>query len=332
MSTTESQPRSGSLPAPSSASPFAQTSTLVLLGFAAVYIIWGSTYFAIRVGVESVPPLLLAGMRHLGFGLLFYPILRWKTVVKPTWEHWRTAAITGFLLLFVGNGGVCIAEQTVPSGVAALLVATVSLWMVIVDWLRPGGVRPVARVLAGLVLGFAGLALLVGPKNLGGSERINPTGVMILLVASFAWSCGSLYSKHGALPSPLLGAAMQCLCGGITLCVVGFLTGETKSFHLANVTTRSWIAVAYLVFFGSMMGFTAYVYILKKSTATRVATYAFVNPVVALLLGWLFGGESVGLRTILAAGVILGAVILVITAPRRIASPATVGAVNPAEA
>jgi drug/metabolite transporter (DMT)-like permease len=316
MSTTEIQPWSRNNPSEKPKERL-RAPTLVLLGFAAVYLIWGSTYFAIRVGVESVPPLLLAGMRHLGFGLMFYPILRWKSAVKPTWEHWRTAAITGFLLLFVGNGGVCVAEQTVPSGVTALLVATVSLWMVIVDWLRPGGVRPVPRVLVGLVLGFAGLALLVGPKNLGGSDRVSPGGVALLLVASFAWACGSLYSKHGALPSPLLGAAMQSLCGGVTLVVVGFFTGEARYFHLAAVTGRSWVAVAYLVFFGSMMGFTAYVYILKKSTATRVATYAFVNPVVALLLGWLFAGEAIGLRTGLAAGVILGAVVLVITAPKR---------------
>jgi drug/metabolite transporter (DMT)-like permease len=317
MSTTGTQLPSTSQVGARSEQNASRTPSLVLLGFAAVYIIWGSTYFAIRVGVESVPPLLLAGMRHLGFGLLFYPIFRLKSPVKPSWEHWINAAITGFLLLFVGNGGVCIAEQTVPSGVAALLVATVSLWIVIVDWLRPGGIRPVARVLAGLALGFAGLALLVGPKNLGGSDRISPSGVAILLIASFAWSCGSLYSKHAALPSPLLGAAMQSLCGGVTLAVVAFLTGETRSFHFAAVTTRSWLAVSYLVFFGSMMGFTAYVYILKKSTATRVATYAFVNPVVALFLGWMFAGEAITLRTGLAAGVILAAVILVITAPKR---------------
>jgi drug/metabolite transporter (DMT)-like permease len=295
-----------------------RTSTLVLLGFASVYIIWGSTYLAIRVGVESFPPLLLAGSRHLIFGLLFYPLLRWKTGIRPTQEHWLTAAITGFLMLFVGNGGVCVAEQTVPSGVAALLVATVSLWMVIVDWLRPGGVRPVARVLAGLLLGFSGLALLVGPKDLGGSSRVSPTGTAILLIASFAWACGSLYCKHGGLPSSaLLGAAMQGLCGGIILWVAGVFAGELHGLHLAAVSTRSWVALGYLVFFGSMMGFTAYVYVLKNSTATRVATYAFVNPVVALLLGWLLAGESITLRTALAAAVILAAVLLVITAPHR---------------
>jgi drug/metabolite transporter (DMT)-like permease len=291
---------------------------VVLVAFAAVYLIWGSTYLAIRIAVESFPPLLVAGLRHLLFGLLFYPVLRWKTGIRPTLAHWRTAGITGFLLLFAGNGGVCVAEQTVPSGVTALLVATVSLWMVLIDWLRPGGTRPLARVLVSLVLGFAGLALLVGPKNLGGAERVSPAGVAILLVASLAWASGSLYSKHGSLPSsPLLGAAMQSLCGGIALWIVGFFSGEVHSLHLAAVSTRSWLAIAYLVFCGSMMGFTAYVYILKTSTATRVATYAFVNPVVALLLGWLVVGEPITVRTILAAAVILAAVLLVITAPHR---------------
>jgi len=291
---------------------------LILVAFAAVYLIWGSTYLAIRVGVESFPPLLLAGSRHLVFGVVFYPFLRWQTGIRPTLAHWRAAIFTGFLLLFVGNGGVCVAEQTVPSGVTALLVATVSLWMVLVDWLRPGGVRPVARVLLGLLLGFAGLALLVGPKDLGGSARINPVGVAILVVASFAWACGSLYSKHGEMPSsPLLGAAMQSLAGGVTLWIGGMVSGETRMLHLAAVSTRSWMALAYLLFFGSMMGFTAYIYILKHSTATRVSTYAFVNPVVALFLGWLLLGESITLRTILAAGVILAAVLLVITAPHR---------------
>ncbi len=234
--------------------------------------------------------------------------------------------MSGFLLLFVGNGGVCVAEQTVPSGVTALLVATVSLWMVLVDWLRPGGVRPSSRVLVGLLLGFTGLALLVGPKDLGGSARINPVGVAILLVASLAWACGSLYSKHGGMPSsPLLGAAMQSLAGGVTLWIAGIVTGESRALHLAAVSTRSWIAMAYLIFFGSMMGFTAYIYILKHSTATRVSTYAFVNPVVALFLGWLLLNESITLRTILAAAVILAAVLLVITAPHRqaIQTPAT---------
>jgi drug/metabolite transporter (DMT)-like permease len=318
MVTTITRPPIKSSPKPPHSPDSSASPTLVVVAFAAVYLIWGSTYLAIRVGIESFPPLLLAGARHLIFGLVFYPLLRWQTGIRPTLAHWRTAGVTGLLLLLLGNGGVCLAEQTVPSGVAALLVATVSLWMVLVDWLRPGGVRPVARVLMGLVLGFAGLALLVGPKDFDGSARVNPVGVGILVVASFAWACGSLYSKHGQMPSsPLLGVAMQSLSGGVALWIAGFISGETKVLHLAAISTRSWIALAYLIFFGSLMGFTAYLFILKHSTATRVATYAFVNPVVALFLGWLFVGEPVTARTTLAAAVILAAVLLVITAPHR---------------
>jgi drug/metabolite transporter (DMT)-like permease len=292
---------------------------MVLLGFAAVYIVWGSTYLGIRVGVESFPPLILAGLRHLIAGLVLYPIFRWKTGIRPTAAHWRTAAIAGFLLLFVGNGGVCWAEQTVPSGIAALLVATVSLWLVIVDWLRPGGIRPVPRVVAGLLLGFAGLILLVGPAHLGGSGRVDPRGAGALVFASFAWACGSLYSKHGGMPSSaMLGVAMQSLAGGITLLIASLLTGEFHALHFAAISLRSWLALGYLIVFGSGIGLSAYIYILQKSTAARVGTYAFVNPVVALFLGWLLIGETITLRTVLAAAVILTAVILVITAPHPV--------------
>ena len=291
---------------------------MLLAAFAAVYLIWGSTYLAIRIGVESFPPLMLAGLRHFTVGIL-YPIIRWKSGIRPTGSHWRTAAVTGFLLLFVGNGGVSWAEQTVPSGVTALLVATVSLWLVIVDWLRPGGMRPVRRVVLGLFLGFGGMVLLVGPAHLGNSGRVDPRGAAVLAIASFGWACGSIYSKHGGMPSSaMLGVAMQSFAGGLVLLVVGYLTGEFQHFHFVAVSARSWVALAYLIVFGSGIGFTAYLYILHKSTAARVATYAFVNPIVALFLGWFVAGETVSLRTIIAAIVILTAVILVITAPHRV--------------
>jgi drug/metabolite transporter (DMT)-like permease len=307
--------------------------TLVLVAFAAVYLVWGSTYLAIRIGVESFPPLLLAGSRHLLAGLILFPIMRWRSGIRPTMTHWRTAVVTGFLLLFVGNGGVSWAELTVPSGVTALLVATVSLWLVIVDWLRPGGTRPVLRVAAGIFLGFAGLALLVGPAHLGGSGRIEPIGAGVLVVASLSWACGSLYSKHGAMPSsPLLGVAMQSLAGGVILWIVGFFIGEFESFHFAAITMRSWFAMGYLIVFGSGIGLTAYLYILNQSTAARVATYAFVNPVVALFLGWLILGETITLRTALAAAVILTAVVLVITAPHRAPTLAQEVSAAPGEA
>jgi drug/metabolite transporter (DMT)-like permease len=327
MATTEnrtSDTPSAALATPAHDPHASSNPTILLAAFAAVYVIWGSTFLAIRIGDESFPPLLVAGIRHLTFGLIAFPILLWKTKARPTWAEWRSTTVTGFLLLAVGNGGVCLAEERVPSGIAALLVATVSLWMVIIDWLRPNGVRPVPRVLVGLVLGFAGLSLLVGPRELGGSGRIDPIGVAILGVGSFAWACGSIYAKHGKMPSsPLMASAMQSLTGGAILWIVGGLTGEIRSLHLAAVSSRSWIAITYLIFFGSMIGFSSYLYILKHSTATRVATYAFVNPIVALFLGWLLLHEAITLRTILASAVILAAVLLVITAPHRKTSKAT---------
>ncbi len=283
-----------------------------------MYVLWGATFFAMRIGVESFPPLILAGMRHFSVGLVLYPLLRWRTRIRPTAEQWRTAAVTGVLLLSVGNGGVCWAEQTVPSGIAALLVATVTLWMVIVDWLRPGGHRPSARILFGIVMGFAGMVILIGPARLGLPGRVDPIGAGVLIAASLAWACGSLYSKHGALPgSPMLGVAMQGLCGGAALWIMALCSGEVARFHPAAAPLRAWMAVGYLMLFGSCIGFTAYLYILKKSTAARVGTYAFVNPIVALIIGWVLGGEALSPRTLLAATVILTAVVLVITAPHR---------------
>ncbi len=290
----------------------------IYLAFAAIYVLWGSTYLAMRIGIETISPLLLAGTRHLVTGLILYPFLRVRTGIRPSAAHWGTAAVTGILLLFVGNGGVCWAEQFVPSGLTALLVAMVALWLVVIEWLRPGGTRPTGRVAAGIVLGFAGLVLLVGPARLGGSGRVDPIGAGVLVIASFSWACGSLYSKHGKMPSsPLLGAAMQSLAGGAVLWGVGLLAGEWRGVHLANVSLRSWLGLGYLIIFGSCLGFTAYIYLLKHSTPARVGTYAFVNPVVALFLGWALAGEPQTLRTGLAAAIILTAVCLVITAPHR---------------
>src|SRR6266699_1442630 len=232
------------------------TTTLVLLAFAAVYFVWGSTYLAIRIGIESFPPLILAGLRHTIVGLLLYPILRSKTGIKPTAANWRTAFVTG--------------------------------------------------------------ALLLGPARLGGSERVDPRGAAVLVFASLAWACGSLYSKHGGMPSSaILGVAMQSFAGGVILLIAGLFFGEFRELHLGAISLRSWLALGYLIVFGSGIGVSAYIYILQKSTAARVATYAFVNPVVALFLGWLIAGETISLRTVVAAVVILTAVVLVITAPHR---------------
>ena len=334
MSRPNDNPNGKSVSARAGARPAEQSTTtgFLILNFAAVYLLWGSTFYAMKVGVESFPPLLLAGTRHLAVGLL-YPFLRWKTGARPTMRQWKTAAVSGVLLLCVGNGGVCWAEQTVPSGIAALLVATVTLWMVIVDWLRPGGHKPSGRILFGVVLGFAGMAILVGPSRIGASGRMDPVGAAVLVVASLAWAVGSLWSKHGELPSsPLLGVTMQGLCGGAALWISGLFSGEVAKFHPTAISARSWTAVGYLFVFGSCIGFSAYLFILKKSTAARVGTYAFVNPLVALFIGWLLAGEALSQRTLLAAAVILTAVVLVITAPHRTPSEAEDALPAPGEA
>ena len=289
----------------------------LLAAFAAVYIIWGSTYLAIRFAVETLPPLLMAGARFAVSGaiLLLFSRLR-SPDIRPTRLDWRTGVVSGMLLLLGGNGGVVWAEQRVPSGIAALLVAVVPLWMVLLDWMRPAGRRPPALVFAGLTLGLVGLALLVGPDALRGQGGIDIAGAVVLMLASLSWAAGSLYIKHAPRASTgLNGAAVQMLAGGGLLVVAGTLSGELARLDLANASSRSILGFVYLVTFGSLIGFTAYFYLLAHTTAAKASTYAYVNPVVAVLLGWAFANEPVTSRTLLAAAVILAGV-AIITAAR----------------
>ena len=285
----------------------------ILAAFAAIYLLWGSTYLFIRFGVETIPPFLMAGTRHLLAGSLLLAWVRLRTGEQPRASQWLPAAIVGTLLLVGGNGGVTWAEQRVPSGLAALLVATMPLWLVLLDWLRPGGVRPRLGATLGLLLGFGGVALLVGPSRLNGTH-VDPLGATVLVLAALSWAIGSLYSRHGKLAtSPLLAAAMQSLCGGTLLFILGGVSGEWTRLDLAQVSLRSVLSLAYLVLFGSLLGFTAYIWLLRVTTPSRVSTYAYVNPVVAVLLGWAFAGEAITGRMIGATALIVGAVALVIT-------------------
>jgi drug/metabolite transporter (DMT)-like permease len=292
--------------------PEKPTRSRVLLAFAAVYVIWGSTYLAIRFAIETLPPFLMAGTRFVVAGAVLYAWAVLRGAGRPTARHWRSAAIIGGLLLLGGNGAVVWSEQRVPSGLAALLVCTVPLWMVVVPALRRGGTRPPAQVLAGVALGLTGVALLVGPGRLAGSGGVDPLGALALVTGSLLWSTGSLYARRAPLPAaPLLGAAMEMLCGGALLLVAGLLTGEAARLDLAAVSPRSALALLYLTVFGSLVAFSAYVFLLRATTPARVSTYAFVNPVVAVLLGWAFAGEPVTGRTLIAAAVIVGGVVLI---------------------
>ncbi len=294
----------------------------LLTAFAAVYVLWGSTYLAIGFAVATLPPFLMAGTRHLVAGAVLYPLARWHSGERPTGANWSAAAVMGALLLLGGNGGVCWAEQIVPSGVAALLVASVSLWMVIIDWLRPGGARPTGRVIVGLVLGVSGVAFLAGPTKLAGSGRVDTIGAMVLLLASLSWATGSVFSRRLHLPhAPLLGTAMQSLAGGALLVLVGLLTGQGARLDWSAVSLRSVLAVGYLIVFGSLLGFSAYTWLLGVASPARVGTYAYINPVVAVILGWALAGERITPRMLAASAVIIAGVVLVITARQRTTAP-----------
>lgn len=298
-------------PLPNGTTASSPRRALVLTAFATVYVVWGSTYLAIRYAVETLPPFVMAGARFLIAGAIMIAWAKWKDGARATRSNWRAAAIAGALLLAFGNGAVVWAEQRVPSGLTALLVAAVPLWMVLADWLRPGGTRPTLGVSVGVAVGIAGIVLLVGPTSLGG-QRVDPAGAGALIFGSLSWAIGSLYSRTADLPAnPIFATGMEMFAGGAVLWIGALLTGDWTRLDLSHASTASVAGLVYLVIFGSLIGFTAYAWLLRVSTPARVSTYAFVNPVIAVLLGWAIAHEPVGPRTIVAAAVIVGAVALI---------------------
>lgn len=299
----------------------------LVLAFASVYLIWGSTYLAIKFAIETIPPFLMAGVRFLVSGLILYGWARMKGAARPIRIHWKSAAIVGVLLLLGGNGGVVWAEQRVASGVAALIVAIVPVWIALMEWKRPGGKKPGWQVSAGLVAGTLGLLLLASPGDALGA-RIDLIGAAVLVFATLCWATGSIKAKHSPLPdSPLLTTGMEMLMGGAALVLVGALTGEIGQVNVAAMSGKSLLALLYLTTFGSLIGFTAYIWLLRVGSPTRAATYAYVNPVVAVFLGWLLASEPITPRTILATLVIVGGVVLITSA--RSSKPSTASPVEP---
>ena len=284
----------------------------VLLAFAAIYVLWGSTYIAIRFAVETLPPFLMAGTRHLVAGALLYAWLRLRGERRPAVRDWLTAAPIGCLLLFGGNGMVSWAEQRVPSGLSALIVASVPLWIALLEAVqRRRAPRP--PVMAGLLLGIGSLGWLVAPGHFGGNGRVDPLGAAALLFASLSWAIGSLYSRVARMSvSTFLAVAMEMISGGAILWVAGLLAGEGARLDVSAVSARSLVSLGYLIVFGSLAGFSAYMWLLRVTTPARVSTYAYVNPVVAMLLGWAIAGEAVTLRTAVAALGVVGAVAVII--------------------
>src|SRR5262245_31524030 len=287
----------------------------VIAAFAAVYIVWGSTYLAIRSAVETMPPFLMAGARFLISGAILYLWTRRRGSPTPTALQWRDATIAGVLMLCFGNGAVAWAEQRVPSGLAALLVAIVPLWMVLVDWVRPHGVKPRPVVLLGVVVGFVGLIMLVGR---GEGTTTDTWAALVLAAASLAWACGSVFNQHGERPSSAaMSTGIQMLGGGVGLGIVGFLRGEAGNLHISLISPASWAGWLYLVTFGSLVGFTAYIYLLQAVSPAKASTYAYVNPLVAVFLGWAIAGESVTARTLSAAAVTLSGVAMITSVQRE---------------
>jgi len=286
----------------------------VVAAFAAVYVIWGSTYLAIRYAVETIPPFLMGGTRFLIGGVILYAWSRKRGAAAPTGPQWRAAAITGILLLVFGNGAVIWSEQHVASGLVALIVAIVPLWMVTLDWLRPGGSRPAPAVLLGVGLGLVGLALLIGPDAIApnGASAINVRAALVPVFGALLWAAGSIFSRYAPRPgSAQMATGMQMLAGGAAFLIVSVIAGEPRHFSLAAVALPSWLGYLYLVTFGSLLGFTAYIYLLGATTPAKAATYAYVNPVVAVILGWAVAGEPFTPRMLVAAAIILGAVALI---------------------
>ena len=289
----------------------------VALALAAVYVIWGSTYLAIAVAIETLPPFWMVGFRFVVSGAILYGWALWRGAPQPSLAHWRSAALIGGLLLVGGNGGVVWAEQHVSSGVAALLVSMVPLWMVLFRWIQPGGERPTGRVWAGLGLGFLGLTLLVRPWEASGGGSLSLLGVGALVVACISWAWGSIHSRRVPLPeSPVMATGLEMLCGGAMLLLIGAFAGEPAQVDLAAVSGRSVLALIYLITFGAL-GFTAYIWLLRVANPVLVSTYAYVNPIVAVFLGWLILSEPVTAKTLAAAAIIIAGVALITMAQSR---------------
>jgi drug/metabolite transporter (DMT)-like permease len=280
----------------------------VAFALATIYLVWGSTYLAIRVTDRTMPPLLMSSVRFLIAGTALY-VFASRGRARPTFREWRAAAIVGAALLLIGNGGVAWAETRLESGLAALIVAIIPLWVALMDRAFFGR-RLSATAIAGLVVGFAGVALLVRPG--GGGDVL---AMLALVGTTAAWAGGSLYARGAALPeSPLLAASMQMLAASLFLGIAGLATGETSGIHADSFSTKPVIAFIYLVLVGSLIAFSAYAWLLKNVRISIVSTYAFVNPVVAVALGTVFLNEAIGWSTLAAGAAIVVAVVLIVTA------------------
>lgn len=284
------------------------TITMALLS---VYIIWGSTYLGIKIAIETFPPLLMAGIRFMIAGILLYGFIVYKERKHPKLIEWRDTTVIGALLLLGGNGLVVIAEQTIPTSIAAIVIATVPLWMIVIAWLLKSQTKPNKSVFMGTLIGFVGVAVLMFPSHQE-NFRFDIFGLLLTLFAAILWSLGSIYSQKATLPSStILSTAMQMISGGIILVIVATLAGEWQQVNPESFSARSFFALIYLIVFGSLLGFSAYVWLLKNVSPYLASTYAFVNPIVALFLGYFFADEVLSFKALIATVLIISAVIMI---------------------
>jgi drug/metabolite transporter (DMT)-like permease len=287
----------------------------VLLAFAIIYFVWGSTFLAIRVGVREVPPFLLAGMRFFIAGIVLYAWMRAKGTPSPSAGEWGSATLLAILIFVFDYGLLFWAERRVPSGIAAVMMATIPAFMTLSEIFIMKTQRLTARLAVALLIGMGGVAVLVGRSSGFGGAPIDTVGSCALLVAGISWSVASALTRRLILPqSKAMSSAAQMFAGGILLAIAAALLGEFREFHLESVSSKAWLALAYLIVAGSIMGFTAYVWLLHHESPTRVGTYAYVNPVVAVLVGYFLGGEAIGLRTAVGTLLVLVSVVVITTA------------------
>ena len=289
----------------------------LVIAFFLIYFIWGSTYLAIRYAIETIPPFLMAGVRFTTAGTLLYTFMRLTGAANPSLQQWLNLWVVGTFLFLGGNGLVVWAEQYITSGLAALLVSTLPLWLIMLDWLWAGGPPPAVKGLAGISLGIIGTVVLIDPVKITATDIYIP-GALVVIFGSMLWAAGSIYSKKFTQPDSIfMSAACQMFGGGLSLLLVSLVLGEWFAFQPVGISLVSFAAFSYLVVFGSIVAISSYVWLLKNASAASVSTYAFVNPAVAIFLGWLIAGEEINAHIIFGAAIILAGVILVISAQNK---------------
>jgi drug/metabolite transporter (DMT)-like permease len=290
----------------------------VLLAFAIIYFVWGSTFLAIRVGVREVPPFLLAGLRFLIAGLLLFAWMRAKGTVSPTTREWFSATLLAVLIFVLDYGLLFWAERRVPSGIAAVMMATIPVFMTLSEILFLKTQRLTPRLVVSLLVGIGGVLVLVGRSISFGDAPIDTIGAIALIAAAISWSVGSALTRKLPLPSSkAMSSGAQMLAGGVLLMITSAALGEFHGFRVRAVSFKAWLALGYLIVAGSIVAFTAYVWLIHHESPTKVGTYAYVNPVVAVLLGYFLGGEGLSLRTMVGTMLVLVSVVVITTTPKK---------------